>query len=453
MKKEKNLTEGNLWKGIFLFSIPLIASNILQVLFNISDIAVVGNFSTMKEKALGSVGSTAILVTLFTGFLIGIGSGVNVVIANLVGRRDDKGERNAIFTSFFCSLIIGIILLIIILIGARFFLILIDTKVGLLDGAVLYLRIYALGMPALAIYNFGNGTFSAIGNTKKPLLFLFIAGIFNVGLNLFFVIVCKLDVAGVAIASIISQYISAILIVISLTRLKNEHQLVFKGNKFNHIQAKQLLKLGVPSGFQNCIFAIANLFIQKGVNSFDELMVEGNSAATNFDALVYDVMAAFYMACSSFIGQNYGAKKKKRIIQTYFISMLYAFLAGAIIGICMYFFGSTMLRIFTQDANVVKAGMRRMKVLGLSYMISAAMDNSIAASRGIGKSVIPTIIVICGSCLFRILWVYTIFAHYHTIESLYLLYSFSWTITGVCELTYFLDQYKKLYKKGDMALA
>lgn len=453
MKKEKLLTEGNLWKGILYFSFPLIASNILQVLFNLSDIAVVGNFSSIKEKALGSVGSTSILVTLFTGFLIGIGSGVNVVIANLVGKKDQKGERTAIFTSFFCSLVIGIILLFVILIGARFFLILIDTKTGLLDGAVLYLRIYGLGMPALAIYNFGNGTFSAIGDTKKPLLFLFIAGIINIMLNLFFVIVCKLDVAGVALASIISQYISAVLITLALVKQTNEHKLSFINNKFDFRQAKNLLKLGVPSGFQNSIFAIANLFIQRGVNSFDDLMVEGNAAATNFDALVYDVMAAFYMACSSFIGQCYGAKKKKRIIQTYFISMFYAFLAGAVIGISMYFFGSVMLRLFTQNEDVINAGMTRMKVLGLSYMLSAIMDNSIAASRGIGKSVIPTIIVICGSCIFRIVWVYTIFKHYHTLKSLYLLYSFSWTITGLFEFVYFIIRYKKLFNKIDYASA
>lgn len=307
-------------------------------------------------------------------------------------------------------------------------------------------------MPAMAIYNYGNAIFSASGNTKKPIVYLLIAGIINVLLNLFFVIVCHLDVAGVAIASAASQYVSAILIVISLTRLKTSCKLCIKDNKFNFEYCKMVLKLGIPSGFQNCIFAIANLFIQKGVNSFDSIMVEGNSAATNFDALIYDVMAACYMACSSFIGQNFGARNKKRVINSYLIAMLYAFLFGALFGGLLVIFDRQLLSIFTSSEEVIDAGVKRIQIMGYSYAFSALMDNTIAASRGLGKTIVPTIIVISGSCIFRIAWIYTIFAHYHTIKSLYLLYFFSWMITGIFELIYFIYAYKKTFK-NDQILA
>jgi len=444
MNNEHDLTKGNLWKQILLFSLPLMASNILQVLFNISDIAVVGKFS--GDQALGAVGSTTIMVSLFTGFLIGIGNGVNVLIAKLIGKKDEEGLKKAIFTSFITSLSIGLIVLIAGLIFIRPLLELIKTKDDLIDGATLYLKIYILGMPGVAIYNFGNGVLSANGDTKKPIIFLTIAGILNVILNLFFVIVCKMSVDGVAIASIISQYTSAFLIVICLIKTKSVINLGFNFKNFKLTYTSQVLKLGIPSGFQNSIFAIANLFIQSAVNSFDTLMVDGNSAAANFDALVYDIMAAFYMATSSFGGQNYGANNKKRVLDSYLISTLYAFLFGLVIGVSLVLFGRFFLSIFTSSPDVIERGMKRLRIMGFSYAFSALMDASIAASRGISKTVVPTIIVIMGSCVFRVVWIYTIFEHYHTIESLYLLYIFSWMITGIVELIYFVFAYKSTFK-------
>ena len=450
MNAEKDLTKGPLWKQIILFSLPLMFSNILQALFNMSDIAVVGKF--VGNTALGAVGSTTILVSLFTGFLIGLGNGVNVVVARFIGEKNHKKITESVLAALVTCSTIGIILLFIGLFCSRFFLELINTKDDLIDGATLYLKIYFFGMPAMAIYNYGNAIFSASGNTKKPIVYLLIAGIINVLLNLFFVIMCHLGVAGVAIASAASQYVSAILIVISLTRLKTSCKLCIKDNKFNFEYCKMVLKLGIPSGFQNCIFAIANLFIQKGVNSFDSIMVEGNSAATNFDALIYDVMAACYMACSSFIGQNFGARNKKRVINSYLIAMLYAFLFGALFGGLLVIFDRQLLSIFTSSEEVIDAGVKRIQIMGYSYAFSALMDNTIAASRGLGKTIVPTIIVISGSCIFRIAWIYTIFAHYHTIKSLYLLYFFSWMITGIFELIYFIYAYKKTFK-NDQILA
>ena len=381
----QNLTEGKLARQIFLFSVPLMISNLLQALFNMADIMVVGQF--VGPEALGSVGSTTILVTLFTGFLIGMGNGVNVMVARYFGARSDRDVSETVHTSLILCLLEGVVILVLGQLFSRAMLELLNTKEVLIDDAALYLRIYFLGMPAMAVYNFGNAVFSAVGNTKKPLLFLTTAGVANVVMNLFFVIVCGLGVAGVA---------------------------------------------------------IANLFIQSGVNSFDAVTVEGNSAAANSDALVYDVMNAFYMACSSFISQNMGAKKKKRMLQSYFISLAYSFGAGAVLGLSLVVFGRQFLSLFTKDAAVMEAGMARLRVMGFSYMVSAFMDNTIAASRGLGKALVPTIIVILGSCVFRVVWVYTIFAYFHTIDSLYLLYVFSWTITAVAEILYFAKSYRKL---------
>lgn len=437
---EQDLTKGNLWKQIFVFSLPLMISNLLQVLFNMADIAVVGRFA--GSIALGAVGSTTTLVTLFTGFLIGMAGGVNVLIARYLGAKRPKDVEDATHTAVIICLLTGIVIMAAGLLFAYDILSLLHTKDELIAGAALYLRIYFLGMPALAIYNYGNAVFSAVGNTKKPLYYLTAAGIINIILNLFFVIVCKLDVAGVALASVISQYISAILILGSLFRSKEVYGLCLSKLRLNGKMASAILTIGFPSAIQYGIFQLANLFIQFGVNTFDATMVAGNSAAANADGLVYDVMAAFYTACSSFIGQNYGARDKERVGKTYLITLTYSFGAGAVIGLALELFGRQFLGLFTPEEAVIDAGMKRLVIMGFSYAFSAFMDNAIAASRGLGKSVVPTVIVIMGSCVFRIIWVYTIFAYFGTIPSLYLLYIFSWSITAIVEMIYFRKVYR-----------
>lgn len=443
-RAEINMTEGNLWRQIFRYSVPLMFSNVLQVLFHMSDIAVVGRFS--GPTALGAVGSTAILVTLFTGFIMGVSSGVNATAARYMGAQRHQDTRETVHTSAIICLLLGILVMVLGLIFSRPILELLGTKDELIDGATLYLRIYLLGMPALGIFNFGNAVLSAAGDTKRPLYFLSTAGVINVMLNLFFVIVCHMSVAGVALASIISQYISAVLILLSLGKAPENYALRKNELRISRDKAGQVLSLGLPTGFQYSIFAIANLFIQSGVNTFDALMVEGNSAAANADGLIYDVMAAFYTACTSFISQNLGAKKKGRILKCYGISTVYSFGIAAILGGLLLIFGREFLSIFTTDASVIDAGMHRLTVMGFSYAVSAFMDNAIAASRGLGKSVIPTVIVIMGSCVFRIIWVYTIFAHFGTILSLYLLYIFSWSLTAIAENIYFFHIYRKQTK-------
>lgn len=440
-QKVISLTEGSLRKNIFIFSLPLMCTNLLQVLFNMADVAVVGQF--VGSHALGAVGSTSLLIALYTGFLIGVASGMNIIVALAVGAGKEKDIRETVHTSALIALLCGLVILVIGISSAGLILELMKTKPELLKAAVLYMRIYLLGMPALALYNFGNAVFSAVGNTRKPLVFLAISGVVNVILNLFFVIVCGMEVEGVALASILSQYLSAFLVLRGLLKTEEAYGLRREYLKISKDKAIRVLRIGLPSGLQNAIFYIANLFVQMGVNSFDATMVAGNSAAMNADTLIYDMMAAFYTACGSFMGQNYGAKKRDRILKSYLWCVFYAFAIAAVFGAVMELFGTQFLSILSSDKAVIEAGMLRIRIMGFSYCVSAFMDASIAAARSLGKSLVPTIIVIMGSCIFRVAWIYTVFAHFGTTTSLYLLYIFSFGITALAGNLYFAGVYRR----------
>lgn len=439
---EMDMTTGSLWKKIFVFSIPLMFSNLLQVFFNMADVAVIGRF--VGAIALGAVGSTTIIVTLTTGILLGMASGVNAVTALFVGSRDSERVRETVHTAILICLAAGILLLLSGLFFTRPLLTLMNTKPELIDGAALYLTVYLCGSPALAIYNYGNAILSAIGDTKRPLTYLSIAGVINVILNLIFVLVFHLGVLGVALASIISQYISAFLVLKFLLQCKQDYGLRIREISFDRAIAGQILKISVPSAVQYSLFAVANLCIQTAVNSFDHVIVEGNSAASNADTLVYNMMAAFYTACTSFIAQNLGAGKKKRIWHSYLITTLYSFLVGLILGLCIFILQKPFLSLFTSDPDVMKYARVRISIMGLCYCVSAFMDNATAAARGLGKSIEPTLIVILGSVVFRVIWIYTVFAYFHTLQSLYLVYISAWILTAICGNLFFIYHYRKL---------
>lgn len=439
--QKQDLTQGSLWSRIFLFSVPLVFSNLLQVVFNLADIAVVGQF--VGSLALGSVGSTTILISMFTGFFIGLAGGINVLTARHFGARSTQTLQDTIHSAALVSLALGFVMMGLGLGFSRWVLTLLGTKPELLDGALQYFRIYLLGMPALALYNFGNAVFSAVGDPQRPVRYLTIAGVLNVILNLFFVLVCRMEVSGVALASILSQYLSAFLVLRDLFLSKSEYAMRFPQLRLHRDRAKDILAIGLPGGLQNCVFAVANLFTQSAINTFDAITVAGISAAANADTIIYDVMAAFYTTCGSFMGQNYGAMKKKRVLKSYLISLFYAFVIGAGLGLLVLIFGETFLGFFTPDPAVVAQGMQRLSIMGLCYGFSALMDASIAASRALGKSLVPSVVVILGSCVFRIVWIETVFAHYGTIASLFLLYIVSWLLTGLAELWYFARTYRK----------
>lgn len=440
-----DLTEGKLGRQILHFSIPLMFSNLLQVLFSMTDLAVVGRFAS--AGALGSVGSTTILVFLFTGFLIGLGSGVNVLVATHFGAHSEKNVRESVHTSAIICLLAGVLILLAGLAFSRPLLELLNTREDLLDGAVLYLRIYFLGMPAMALYNFGNAVFSAVGDTRTPLLYLSVAGALNVVLDLVFVIVCGMSTDGVALASMLSQCVSAALIVRALLHRRTEvYGLSLRELRIYRNKALRVLSIGIPAGFQNAIFSVANLFIQAGVNSFSTVVVEGNSAAANVDNLAFSVMNAFYIASSSFIGQNYGAGRPERVRRSYVLTLAYSFLAGAVVGALFLCFGREFLALFSPESAVIDAGMERIRVMSFSFMISAFMDCTTSASRGLGKGMVPMILVFLGSCVFRVAWIYTVFAYFGTLRSLYTLYPFSWGITGMAETVYFIYCYRRYVK-------
>lgn len=446
-KSSTTFTEGSLFKGIILFSLPLMASQILQVLFNISDVIIVGKGVADSTVPVGAVGSTSTLLTLFTGFLIGIGAGINVKVAQYLGAKREKDVKETVDTSLVLSAAMGVIIFALCFFLARQLLELLNTKAELLDKAVTYFRIFSFGMPALAIFNYGNGVLSAAGDTKRPLIYLAVSGIANIGLNFFFVLVCGLDVEGVALASVITQYMSAAAVTVRLLKIKDAHRLDLKNFTYKWEKAGEVLALGVPAGIQNGIFAVANIFIQVGINEFEYKQVTGINTAQNADTIIYNIMMAFYTACSTFIGQNYGAGKPARAIRSYYVTTLYAFAFGLVLGALAFFKGDLFLSMFDSDPEVIAAGMQKLKIMGFSFGLSAFMDNAIAASRGIGKSLVPTIVVIIGSCVFRVVWIYTVFAHYKTITSLFLLYPVSWIITGIAETIYFFVSYVALKKR------
>ena len=437
------MTSGSLWKNILLFSLPLMMTQVLEVLFNLSDVAIAGKYAYNTYVALGSVGSTTTLVTLFTGLLIGLGGGVNVAVARGLGMGNDEDVEHTTHSSFLICLAMGVLTCLVCVFFAEPMLRLLHTKEEFLPGAVLYLKLYALGLPAMGIYNCGNGILSATGDTKRPLLYLTVAGVLNVILNLVFVIGCGMAAEGVAIASAIAQWVSALLIIIHLLHRKDACRLDIRRLRLHHLASKRVLLIGIPSGLQNAIFAVANLFVQAGLNSFDEITVSGAAAAANADTLVFNMMAAFYTACASFVSRNWGAGRKERILKSYYISMLYAAVVGVLVGVLLTVFGREFLGLFADKPEVIDAGVDRLRIMAFSYWIGPLMDASIAASRGLGRSVAPTIMVILGSCVFRVIWIYTIFAYFHTITSLYMLYMFSWILTGVAEYIYFRITYKR----------
>lgn len=433
-KDGKNMTEHSLTRGILRFSAPIILTNLLQVLFNMSDIAVVGRFA--GAMALGSVGCTAQLVFLFTGIVIGVASGMSVVEAFSLGAHDSNEATRTASTSLVAAIVMGAVLLLLGTALSRPVLCLMHTKDELLDGALVYFRVYLLGMPSLSLYNFAAAMLTAKGDTKRPLLYLLASGILNVVLNLVFVIVFGMAEAGVAYASVISCTAAAALAMHSIV-----HEINIK--KANVHTAQRVLRIGLPAALQNAVFAFANAFIQAGVNTFDAAMVAGTAASSNADPIAYEVMGAFYTACATYIASNYGAGKMDRVMKSYLVSLCYAFASGLAIGVGLFVFGRQFLSIFTTDTHVIECGIERLSIMATSYCVASLMDCTIAASRGLGHTFIPSVYVMLGSCAFRILWIKTVFAYFGTIRSLFLLYIFSWAITAACEVQYFIRVYHK----------
>lgn len=450
-KYEIDMCSGSVYKKMLFFAVPLMCSSILQLLFNAADIVVVGRFA--GDNALAAVGSNSSLINLLTNLFVGLSIGTNVLTAQYFGGKKESDLRDTVHTSMLLSIYSGLILTVIGIAGARFLLELMQAPPEVLDLAVVYLRIYFLGMTSTMIYNFGSAILRAVGDTKRPLYYLLIAGIINVILNLFFVIVCKMGVAGVAAATAISQTISASLVVYCLMREQGGIHLDLKALAISKEKMGRIMRIGLPAGFQGMVFSLSNVVIQSAVNSFGAIAVAGNSAAANIEGFVYMGMNAFYQATISFTSQNFGARQYKRIYKILFAGELYAIATGVILGNLAVFFGESLLGIYSPSAEVIAAGLSRMRVICTVYALCGMMDVLVGALRGIGYAVIPMIVSLVGACGLRLLWIATVFQipQYHSLTTIYLSYPITWTITFIVHAVTFAFAAHKVLR-GDERL-
>jgi len=428
-KYEVDMCSGSVFSKMLLFALPLMCSSILQLLFNAADIVVVGRFA--GDNALAAVGSNTALINLLTNIFVGLSVGSNVLTAQYYGAKKDSDLKETVHTSMLLSIYSGVLLTVIGLVGARGLLELMQAPPEVLELAVLYLRIYFLGMTSTMVYNFGSAILRAVGDTKRPLYYLLSAGIVNVVLNLFFVIACHMGVAGVGIATVISQTISALLVVRCLVREQGGIHLELKELAISKEKLAKIMQIGLPAGFQGTVFSLSNVVIQSAVNSFGNIAVAGNSAAANIEGFVYMAMNAFYQATISFTSQNYGAKQYKRIYKILFAGELFVIITGTVLGNLAVFFGETLLGIYSSSMEVITAGMMRVRIICSIYALCGVMDVLVGALRGIGYSIIPMIVSLVGACGLRLLWIATVFQipEYHNLTTVYISYPITWIIT------------------------
>lgn len=443
-KYEMDMCTGSVFGKMLLFALPLMCSSILQLLFNAADIVVVGRFA--GDNALAAVGSNTSLINLLTNLFVGLSIGTNVLVARFYGGKQEQDLKETVHTSMLLSLYSGIILTVIGIVAARGLLELMQSPEEVLDLAALYLRIYFLGMTSTMIYNFGSAILRAVGDTKRPLYYLLLAGVINVVLNLLFVVVFKMGVAGVGAATAIAQTISAILVVRCLINEQSGIHLELKELGIVKDKFFKILQIGLPAGFQGVVFALSNVVIQSAVNSFGAVVVAGNSAASNIEGFVYMAMNAFYQATISFTSQNFGAKDYKRISKILLAGELYVIATGLILGNLAVLFGDSLLSIYSTSNEVILAGMLRLKIIGTTYALCGIMDVLVGALRGIGYSILPMVVSLIGACGLRLLWLATVFRMpaYHSQATIYLSYPITWTITLTVHFIFFMVLFHKL---------
>lgn len=445
MKKnyEIDMCNGPITGKMLRFALPLMLSSMLQLLFNAADIITVGKFGS--EHSLAAVGSNTALINLLTNLFIGLSIGANVLVARFYGAKNGEELNETVHTAMLLSLISGLILTVTGVIFARYFLIWMKTPAEILDLATTYLKIYFLGMPAMMIYNFGSAILRAIGDTKRSLYFLAAAGVINIILNILLVVVFRLDVKGVGIATVISQTVSAILIIRCLAKSNGDIKLEFKKLRFSRGKIGAILRIGLPAGLQGSIFSLSNVVIQSSVNIFGPVVVKGNSAAQNLEGFVYFSMNAFHHATLSFTSQNMGAKKYDRLGKILKNGLCLAILFGAGFGGTVILFGRNLLSIYTNDGAAISAGMTRLYIITGTYTLCGIMDVMVGAIRGIGYTVLPTIVSLIGACALRLVWLATVFRipKFHTINTVYLSYPITWLVTIIAHVICYIIIRKK----------
>lgn len=439
------MCHGPLFSKLIMFAIPLILSGVLQLLFNAADIVVVGRFT--GSHALAAVGSTSSLINLLVNLFIGVSVGANVLLGKFCGAQDYKNASETVHTAIYIAIWGGVMMIFAGLILARPLLELMGTPMDVIDLSVLYMRIYFIGMPAFMIYNFGAAILRAVGDTKRPLYFLTVAGIVNVLFNLLFVIVFKMGVAGVALATIISETISAGLILLSLMQSDGILRLHLKEMKFHKDKVVGMLKIGLPAGLQGMIFNISNVLIQSSVNSFGSVVMAGNTAASNIEGFVYTSMNAIYQTSLSFTSQNMGAKQYHRIDKILLQCLGVVTVVGLVLGVGAFLCGHTLLGIYSSSEDVITHGISRLSVVCAFYFLCGIMDVMVGSLRGMGYSIMPMLVSLTGACLFRVIWIFTIFQMEHTLFSLYISYPISWVLTFSAHVICYLVVRRKALMK------
>lgn len=422
-----DMIHGPLAGKLLLFAIPLMLSSMLQLLFNAADIVVVGRFA--GKEALAAVGSNTALINLVTNLFIGLSVGANVVIANYLGAGKKEEICKTLHTGIVMAFMAGFFVLVVGIIFAKQFLIWMVCPQDVIRLSTIYLRIFFLGMPAMMVYNFGSAMMRAFGDTRRPLYYLFVSGILNVILNLILVIVFSMSVAGVAIATVVSQYMSAGLVIRCMMREKGEMHLSLRKLRLDRATARKIIGIGLPAGFQGTVFSLSNVVIQSSINSFGSVVIAGSAAASNVEGFVYMAMNAFHQTAITFAGQNYGARDIGRVKRVMGLCLLYVTITGLLLGQAVVFFATPLLHIYSQDMAVIVAGIVRMKYVCSLYFLCGVMDVLVGILRGMGRAVMPMIVSILGACGLRLVWIATVFVHIRKPEILYLSYPVSWTIT------------------------
>jgi putative MATE family efflux protein len=441
MNKNTSMLEGKIWNKLLLFALPLAASSILQQLFNSADVAVVGQFA--GSNALAAVGANGPIINLLVNSFVGLSVGANAVISAFIGQGKNEDVKKAVHTSMTLSFIIGVFLLLIGVFFAPGMLELISTPDNILNLAITYLRIYFIGVPFIILYNFEAAILRSHGNTKRPLISLFIAGIVNLILNIFFVVVCHMSVEGVAIATVISNVISSLDLFFYLTKSQSNIQVKLKELKLDKDILKKICQIGVPAGLQGAMFSIANLIIQSFVNSFGSNAIAGSAAALNYEYFAYYILSAFGQASVTFVGQNYGAGKLDRCRSILRCALIEGAILTGLFSIICIIFKNPLISIFTTDPQVAEIAKIRLTILLSFELLNMSIEVFSGTMRGYGYSTVPAIITVFGICIVRMLWVFIIVSRYNTYTMLMLCYPISWIVTVLGLLIAYIHLIKK----------
>lgn len=444
-KYEIDMVNGSIMPKLITFAIPLMLSGILQLLFNAVDIIVVGRFS--GSQSLAAVGSTSSLINMLTNLFIGISLGANVLAARFYAAGKHKEMSETVHTSILTAFISGVLMIFVGIFFSRPALELMDTPSDVIELATLYMRIYFVGMPFFMLYNYGAAILRAVGDTKRPLIFLVVSGVTNACLNLLLVIVFKMDVAGVAIATVISQMISCVLVLICLYKTDAVYQLRFKKLRIKWEYLGQIFRIGIPAGIQSTLISFSNVLLQSSVNSFGSIAMAGYTAANNVLSFLYMGANSITQACMSFTSQNYGARKPKRMDKVLIDGLILQIVICLTLGVLAYVFGNQVSNIYTDDPNVIKCSVEILALTTVPYFLCGFMDTFPGVLRGMGRSTVPMILCLLGTVGVRILWIYCFFPHNRTLGYLFVSYPVSWIATIVMQLIYYIFIRKEVHKE------